>query len=180
MRRSTAVIGTAAYFAAAAGTFAVLVPWLVTGWEFHRPWPWPAQIAGVLLIGAGAVPVVGAFVQFARAGGTPLPLAPTQRLVVSGFHRYVRNPIYVGSLLIFAGEALLFGSLRLLVYAAAGWVGAAAFVRWYEEPALARRFGAEYEAYRRAVPAWRPRLHPWVPPVQRLPSVRSRQRSRFF
>jgi len=109
------------------------------------------------------VPVVGAFVQFARAGGTPLPLAPTRHLVVSGFHRYVRNPIYLGSLMIFVGEALLFGSLSLLEYAVIGWAGAAAFVRWHEEPALTRRFGAEYEAYRRAVPAWRPRLRPWTP-----------------
>ena len=163
MRRSTAVIGSAAYFAAAAGTFAVLVPWLVTGWQFHQPWPYwmVAQVAGVVLIGAGVVPVVSVFVRFARAGGTPLPLAPTRRLVVSGFNRYVRNPVYLGSLLIFCGEALLFGRLSLLVYAAVGWAGAAAFVRWYEEPALARRFGAEYDAYRRAVPAWRPRLRPW-------------------
>ena len=160
MRRSTAAIGSAAYFAVAAGTFVVLIPWLVTGWQLHRPWPgWAA--AGAVLIGAGLVPVVSVFVQFARAGGTPLPLAPTRRLVVSGFNRYVRNPVYLGSLLIFSGEALLFGSLRLLVYTAAGWAGAAVFVRWYEEPALTRRFGAEYEAYRRAVPAWRPRLHPW-------------------
>jgi protein-S-isoprenylcysteine O-methyltransferase Ste14 len=165
MRRSTAVIGSAVYFAAAAGTFAVLVPWLVTGWQFHRPGPYwlVAQVAGIVLIGAGVVPVVSVFVQFARAGGTPLPLAPTRRLVVSGFNRYVRNPVYLGSLLIFCGEALLFGRLSLLVYAAVGWAGAAAFVRWYEEPALARRFGAEYDAYRRAVPAWRPRLHPWTP-----------------
>ena len=165
MRRSTAVIGSAAYFAAAAGTFAVLVPWLVTGWQFHRPWPYwvVAQVAGIVLIGVGVVPVISVFVQFARVGGTPLPLAPTRRLVVSGFNRYVRNPVYLGSLLIFCGEALLFGRLSLLVYAAVGWAGAAAFVRWYEEPALARRFGAEYDAYRRAVPAWRPRLHPWTP-----------------
>ena len=165
MRSSTAVIGSAVYFAAAAGTFAVLVPWLVTGWQFHRPGPYwlVAQVAGIVLIGAGVVPVVSVFVQFARAGGTPLPLAPTRRLVVSGFNRYVRNPVYLGSLLIFCGEALLFGRLSLLVYAAVGWAGAAAFVRWYEEPALARRFGAEYDTYRRAVPAWRPRLHPWTP-----------------
>ena len=125
MRRSTAAIGSAVYFAVAAGIFAVLVPWLVTGWQFHRPWSYwaVAQVAAVLLIGAGLVPVVSVFVQFARAGGTPLPLAPTPRLVVSGFNRYVRNPVYLGSLLIFSGEALLFGSLRLLVYTAAGWAG---------------------------------------------------------
>ena len=169
MRRSAAAIGSAAYFVVEAGTFAVLIPWLVTGWQFHQPWPLAARVAGVLLIGAGLVPVAGAFVQFAQAGGTPLPLAPTQRLVVTGFHRYVRNPIYLGSLLIFAGEALLFGRLSLLVYAAVGWAGAAVFVRWYEEPALARRFGAEYEAYRRAVPAWWPRLHPWTPGDRGVP-----------
>ena len=163
MRRSAAAIGSAAYFVVAAGTFAVLIPWLVTGWQFHRPWPLLAQVAGVLLIGTGLVPVAGAFVQFARAGGTPLPLASSWHLVVSGFHRYVRNPIYLGSLMIFVGEALLFGSLSLLEYAVIGWAGAAAFVRWHEEPALTRRFGAEYEAYRRAVPAWRPRLRPWTP-----------------
>ena len=165
MRRSVAAAGSAAYFAGMAGTFAVLVPWLVTGWQFHRPWPgWiVAQVAGALLIGVGVVPVVSVFVQFTRAGGTPLPLAPTRRLVVSGFNRYVRNPVYLGSLLIFLGEALLFGRLSLLVYALIGWAGAAVFVRCHEEPTLSRRFGAEYEAYRRAVPAWRPRLRPWTP-----------------
>jgi protein-S-isoprenylcysteine O-methyltransferase Ste14 len=157
-----AAIGSAAYFAVAAGTFAVLVPGLVTGWQVHGWWPY-GVVAGALLIGAGLVPVVSVFVEFTRAGGTPLPLAPTQRLVVSGFNRYVRNPVYLGSLLIFCGEALLFGRLSLLVYTVIGWVGAAVFVRWYEEPALRRRFGGEYEAYRRAVPAWRPRLRPWTP-----------------
>lgn len=39
----------------------------------------------------------------------------------------------------------------------------AAFMHWYEEPTLSRRFGAEYAAYRRAVPAWRPRLRLWHP-----------------
>ena len=163
MRRSTAAIGSAAYFAMAAGTFVVLIPWLVTGWQLHRLGAgWAA--AGAVLIGAGLVPVVAVFVQFARAGGTPLPLAPTGQLVVSGFNRYVRNPIYLGSLRSSSGEALLFAAAGLLCRDCSGrWAGAAVFVRWYEEPALTRRFGAEYEAYRRAVPAWRPRLRPWTP-----------------
>jgi hypothetical protein len=92
-----------------------------------------------------------------------MPGAMTARLVVTGFNRYVRNPIYVGSVTIFVGEALLFGQLNLLLYALAAWIGTALFVRSYEKPALARRFGADYETYRRAVPAWRPRLHPWSP-----------------
>ena len=92
-----------------------------------------------------------------------MPGAMTTRLVVTGFNRYVRNPIYLGAVTVFIGEALLLGRASLLVYAVAAWAGVAAFVRWYEEPALQRRFGAEYEAYRRAVPAWIPRPRPWNP-----------------
>jgi protein-S-isoprenylcysteine O-methyltransferase Ste14 len=51
----------------------------------------------------------------------------------------------------------------LLLYAAAFAIAVAAFVHGYEEPVLSRRFGAQYEAYRRAVPAWRPRRTPWEP-----------------
>jgi protein-S-isoprenylcysteine O-methyltransferase Ste14 len=165
MRRSTAAIGTAAFFVVAPGTVVGLIPWLITGWEIHEPLPYwvAAQAAGVLLICAGLIPTVHAFVQFAKAGGTPMPLAPTQHLVVGGFNRYVRNPMYVGLLTVIVGQALLFGQLSLLLYAAVAWVVTASFVRWYEEPTLTRQFGDEYEAYRRAVPAWRPRLRPWTP-----------------
>lgn len=103
------------------------------------------------------------FVQFVRAEGTPVPGAMPGHLVVTGFNSYVRNPIYLAALTIVVGEALLFGQLSVLLYALAAWAGSAVFVRWYEEPVLARRFGPDYVAYRRAVPAWQPRLHPWSP-----------------
>ena len=90
-------------------------------------------------------------------------VASPPRLVVSGCYRYVRNPIYVGFLAILVGQALLFGSLGLLKYAAVAWCIGAAAVRWYEEPTLARKFGAEYQDYRHAVRAWIPRLDPWTP-----------------
>jgi protein-S-isoprenylcysteine O-methyltransferase Ste14 len=165
MRRSTAAIGSAAWFVAIPGTFMVLIPWRITGGEFHRPLPYwiVAQAVGVLLICAGLVPIVTVFVQFTMAGGTPIPLAPPQHLVVTGFNRYVRNPAYVGFLMVVLGETLLFGQFGLLEYAAICWAVGAAGVRWYEEPSLTRRFGTEYEAYRRAVPAWWPRLRPWTP-----------------
>jgi protein-S-isoprenylcysteine O-methyltransferase Ste14 len=69
-------------------------------------------------------------------------------------------------------DQLLLGQLGLLLYAAAFWLITAAFVRWYEEPALIRRFGADYEAYRRAVPAWWPRLRPWKPGERDEPGAR--------
>lgn len=165
MRRSRAALGSALFFVVAPGTVVGLIPWWITGWRFHEPMPYwaVAQVIGVVLIVLGLVPPVSAFVEFVKAGGTPMPLAPTQRLVVSGFNRYVRNPMYVGLLIAILGQALLFGSLGVLLYAVLAWLAPAAFVRWYEEPTLVRTYGDEYEAYRRAVPAWLPRLRPWTP-----------------
>jgi protein-S-isoprenylcysteine O-methyltransferase Ste14 len=106
--------------------------------------------------------VVSAFGRFVTEGlGTPAPVAPPQRLVVGGLYRYVRNPMYVAVLSCVVGQALLFGRASLWVYGALVTVAMVAFVRLYEEPNLARRFGADYEAYRRAVPGWLPRLRPW-------------------
>ena len=78
----------------------------------------------------------------------------SQVRVLGGMHRYIRNLMYVAILAVIIGQALLLGQLGLLLYPAAFWLFAAVFVRWYEEPALIRRFGADYEAYRRAVSAW--------------------------
>ncbi len=58
------------------------------------------------------------------------------------------------------GQALILGQPILLPYAAAFALTVAAFVYWYEEPTLRRRFGEQYEAYRRGVPAWWPRREP--------------------
>ena len=54
----------------------------------------------------------------------------------------------------------MLGHAGLLVYALAFGATVGAFVHFYEEPTLARQFGADYEAYRRAVPAWWPRRRP--------------------
>lgn len=157
-------MGSAVFFVVAPGTFAGLVPWLITGWRFRDPvagW-FAARVVGVVLIVLGVIPVVHAFAQFARAGGTPVPVAPTQHLVVTGFNRYLRNPMYAGLTVVLLGQALLFGQFSLVVYAAVFWAVTAAFVHWYEEPTLRRQFGAEYEAYRREVPAWWPRRTPYA------------------
>jgi len=165
MRRSAAAVVSVAWGVALGGTFGCLLPYLLGYWHFHRPLPYwtVAQAAGGLLICAGLVPIVHSFTDFIRADGTPVPVASPPRLVVSGSYRYVRNPIYVGFVIILAGQALLFGSPGLLVYTAVAWCISAAAVRFYEEPILARKFGAEYQDYRRAVRAWVPRLRPWTP-----------------
>ena len=126
---------------------------------------WSAALgSAVFLVVAGAGVLLHAFGRFVVEGrGTPAPVAPTERLVVGGLYRHVRNPMYVAVGATIVGQALLLGRPWLLVYAAAFWVVVAAFVHGYEEPTLSARYGAQYAAYRRAVPAWRPRLQPWSP-----------------
>jgi protein-S-isoprenylcysteine O-methyltransferase Ste14 len=166
MRRPAAAVGSAVFFLVGPGIVAGLIPWWLTGWRVREPvsyWA-PMRVLGVILLAAGLFALVQAFVRFVVEGlGTPAPIAAPERLVVGGLYRYVRNPMYVAVLTVIVGQALILGQLVLLAYAAAFWVITAAFVRWYEEPALTRRFGADYEAYRRAVPAWRPRLRLWEP-----------------
>ena len=159
MRRPSAAAGSALFFAVAPGVVAGLVPWLITGWDVKAEWWPPLRVAGAVLVVAAAAVLVDAFASFVLEGlGTPAPVAPTERLVVGGLYRYVRNVMYVAVTAAIVGQALLLGSVALLVYAASAWAGMAAFVRFHEEPALARRYGAEYESYRRAIPAWLPRL----------------------
>ena len=161
MRRLGATMGSAMFFVVAPGVVAGVVPWLVTGWKVARPVPWYRAVlatGGLLLIVAGVVVLTDAFARFVREGrGTPAPLAPTEQLVVGGLYRYVRNPMYVAVVAIIVGQALVFGRPLLLAYAVAVWAAMAAFVRWYEEPILIRQFGAGYQGYREAVPAWWPR-----------------------
>ena len=163
--RRRAAIGTAA-FALMPATVAGAVPWLLTRWEVAAPIPGgvPAQIAGALLIGAGAAVIANSFVHFAVEGiETPAPFAPPKRMVVGGLYRYVRNPMYVSVAAAVAGQGLLLGQPKLFVALAIGAVPVVAFVRLYEEPTLAGKFGAEYEDHHRNVPRWLPRLTPWRP-----------------
>ena len=101
-----------------------------------------------------------------RAGkglGTPAPVFPTRHLVVSGFYRYSRNPMYIAVVSVILGQGLVFGSFRLLEYGALVWLGFHLFVLTYEEPVLRKTFGAEYDNFCAHVPRWLPRLRPWQP-----------------
>jgi protein-S-isoprenylcysteine O-methyltransferase Ste14 len=77
--------------------------------------------------------------------------------------------MYVGLLIAILGQALLFGSLGLVLYATVVWIVTASFVHWYEEPTLSRQYGTQYEEYRRNVPAWLPRWRPWIAGAQQQP-----------
>jgi protein-S-isoprenylcysteine O-methyltransferase Ste14 len=156
-----AAAGSLTFLVLAPGVVGGLIPWWLTGWEVYALWL-PFRVAGALLIVGGTVALLHAFSRFVVEGiGTPAPVAPTDRLVVGGLYRHVRNPMYLAVEATIVGQALFLGQPALVLYAGVVWLAVAAFVYGYEEPTLADRFGDEYEAYRDAVPAWLPRMSAW-------------------
>jgi protein-S-isoprenylcysteine O-methyltransferase Ste14 len=158
----TAVASLAAGAAFLALWFWLLPPWL----GFHvdmagvARWRWIAAVPSLL----GFAVAIKCIWDFGATGhGTPVPIAPPQRLVVVGFYRYVRNPMYVGffvgwfSLWIVLGRA----NRAALTVALVAVVAVALFVQFYEEPTLRKMFGAAYEEYCRNVPRWIPRMRAW-------------------
>jgi len=165
MPRMRDAVVSVLWYVVAGGAAAVAVPWALTGWRAdHSPDWWPAAaVLGVVLIAVGLFATGWVFVEFVRAGGTPMPGAMTPRLVVTGLNRHVRNPIYLGALAIFLGETSLLLRWSMLVFSVAAWAGTALFVRRYEQPLLARRFGADYQLYCDGVRPWLPILRAWTP-----------------
>jgi protein-S-isoprenylcysteine O-methyltransferase Ste14 len=164
--RAASVLGSLFFLVLAPGTVAALVPWWISRWRPLPPllgWPWLRGL-GALLILLGLPVLLDSFGRFALEGrGTPAPIAPTERLVARGFYRYVRNPMYVAVTSLILGQGLLLGNAVVLQYGLMVLLGFHLFVLAYEEPALRRRFGAEYLAYCAGVRRWLPRLRPWHP-----------------
>jgi protein-S-isoprenylcysteine O-methyltransferase Ste14 len=152
------IVGTA-FFAL---WFWLLPPWLGFRVDVARvaQWRWIAALPSVL----GFAVAIRCVWDFGRTGhGTPVPIAPPKRLVVVGFYRHVRNPMYVGFFVGWIGLWVVFGRANLLAIAGAAAVvlGIVLFVRLYEEPTLRKLFGADYEEYCRNVRRWLPRVRPW-------------------
>jgi protein-S-isoprenylcysteine O-methyltransferase Ste14 len=150
------------------GPLTVLVPWLLTGYELRPPllgWTWLRGV-GVALLVAGIPVLVESIARFVwRGRGTLTPAVPTQHLVVSGLYRFVRNPMYLGVVAVIVGEALLLGSVSVLIYAAVVAFGFHLFVVLYEEPTLRRTYGPEYDEYCAHVRRWVPRVVLVHPPT---------------
>ncbi|MET0761032.1 MAG: isoprenylcysteine carboxylmethyltransferase family protein [Thermoleophilaceae bacterium] len=164
MTKARAAAGSFVFLLLAPAVVAGVLPWLLTGWE-SNDWPLLVRVLGALLIAGGVGVLLHAFGRFVVEGlGTPAPVAPTEQLVVGGLYRHVRNPMYMAVAATIIGQALLLGQPVLLSYAALFMAVVAAFVHLYEEPTLMSRYGEEYAAYRRAVPAWLPRVHTFEKP----------------
>jgi len=154
------------------GNVTVVVPTLLLvfgdgpdfGWGLGGAAGVAIALLGAALIGAGFSLWLWTVRLFSRLGkGTLAPWDPTTKLVVEGPYRHVRNPMITGVVFLLAGEAVLFGSLSIAVWAA---FFATVNHVWFvlgEEPGLERRFGDEYRDFKRSVPRWIPRRTPWRP-----------------
>jgi Phospholipid methyltransferase len=131
-----AAAGSAVFLVMAPGGVAGLVGWWLTVWRAGGPYPVPVRIVGGVLAAAGAgssaAPSCSSSSAVLRYPGPP---APTERLVVSGLCRYVRDPVYLTVFVIMAGQALMLRRPVLLAFAALMGTAFGAFVRWYEQPA---------------------------------------------
>jgi protein-S-isoprenylcysteine O-methyltransferase Ste14 len=166
MRKTAAILGSALFFLIAPVTVGFVAPWWIAGWDmgaFFRGSNLFDVESGVLIV-VGLILLVESFWRFATEGrGTPAPIAPTTHLVITGFYRYVRNPMYLGVLAVIVGNALILRNWAVGAYGVFVALGFTAFVVGYEEPTLRRQFGAEYLEFCKNVPRWLPRLTPWTP-----------------
>ena len=137
-----------------------LLPRVVVGPDAYSA----MRLAGLPLVVVGLGIGLWCAFEFAwRGRGTPAPFDPPKHLVSAGPYRYVRNPMSVGFFIAVAGEAIAFPHLTqfMLVMLPASFIATTLFIALYEEPALRRLFGNEYEQYCEHVHRWRPRLTPF-------------------
>ncbi len=113
------------------------------------------RYAGIIPAALGITIYIITVYEFAAKGsGTPAPLDPPVKLVTGRLYRFTRNPMYIGVLLILAGEAILFVSPVLVIYVFFVWLLFHLFVVYYEEPKLSKKFGETYLSYMRNTPRW--------------------------
>jgi protein-S-isoprenylcysteine O-methyltransferase Ste14 len=120
----------------------------------HAKVPPEVGVAGAVVFLVGAGIAAWGLLAFRKARTTTVPGEEASQLVTGGPYRFTRNPMYVGLVLAYVGEAGILrqvGPLLLLPLVAA-------YVNWVviplEESTLARIFGAPYERYRARVRRW--------------------------
>jgi len=119
-------------------------------------------LLGCVCISLGLVLMVATIRLFMKVGQVTLaPWNPTQRLVVQGVYRHVRNPMISGVFFVLFGEAILAASWPVFCWFVIFVIGNAVYIPLAEEPGLVERFGREYVTYKQNVPRWIPRLRAW-------------------
>jgi protein-S-isoprenylcysteine O-methyltransferase Ste14 len=145
------------------GFFLLVLPLLIGGlenrWQLTLPFAGFLAPAGiVVLAAASALGIWAAIVMSALGGGTPLPSAMPNRMVIAGPYRWVRNPMALAGIVQGAAVGLILSSWLVVGYALAGSLIWNYVVRPYEEADLEGRFGDQFRRYRDSVWCWLPRL----------------------
>jgi len=146
------------------GTVAFYIPIWIAGRRsgfltFSSGWE---QFVGLVPILLGLAIYFRCVWDFATIGrGTPAPIDEPDKLIVRGLYRYVRNPMYIGVLLVILGWAICFRSLGVVSYGFCVGLAFHGFAVIFEEPHLRRRYGESYAHYCRTV-------HRWIPGRGRL------------
>lgn len=132
------------------------------GWELPSPWVIAPLLFGLFILLAGFLLMYHTISLIVSIGrGTLAPWDPTQKLVVRGPYRHVRNPMISGVLAVLLGEAILLGAAPLLAYFLCATLLNMMYIPLLEEPGLVKRFGEDYLRYKKNVPRWIPRFTPW-------------------
>lgn len=117
------------------------------------------NVAAIVLMVAGGMFAFWAVLAEARIGhGTPVPMIPTQRLVVVPPFTYCRNPMVLGTVVSYLGVGVLVGSVSATVLVLLFAALLLLYVKILEEKELEARFGADYVEYKRATPFLLPRI----------------------
>jgi len=149
----------------------LVVPWWLLntfstvdiGWDPRLPFVGPAWLVAAACLVIGLILFGWCVNQFARVGqGTLAPWDPTRNLVAVGPYQYVRNPMITAVVLLLIGQALLWGSWTIGLWAAIVLVVNHIYFVFSEEPGLEKRFGEPYRLYKANVPRWLPRTKPWL------------------
>jgi protein-S-isoprenylcysteine O-methyltransferase Ste14 len=141
------------------GTVAVYIPYRIILNQYESLYfTWSLLgCAALILMAVGTSIYLWCLWDFAVTGrGTPNIVDAPRRLVVKGLYRYVRNPMYIGVLLVIMGWAALYESLATAQFALLMFVIFNGVIFFLEEPMLRERFGQAYEGYCEAVHRWIP------------------------
>ncbi len=140
------------------GTVAVFIPLLISSSRGLTSQPL-FLIIGIVLLLIGSVIYGWTVWDFAVTGkGTPLPIDAPRKLVVRGLYRYVRNPMYLGVLIVILGWVWIYADVLIWLYGLAVAIIVHIFVVRYEEPHLEKIFEDEYVDYKASVGRWLPRI----------------------
>lgn len=155
----------------ACGIFLFLIPEVVfairpgPGWTILVSGPtWLRSLAlqGIVLLGVVGVSAVQEFAE--RGRGTPIPYDPPKKLVISGFYRYIANPMQFSCAMVMTAWGTLLRNPWVTAAGGMSFLYSLGLATWDEDDDMRVRHGKPWQDYRKNVHAWRLRLIPWHAP----------------